>query len=172
MFRSDWSIKPNGEEFLDLVFNQWWTDEDVEADGLGEALVRAFKGEHEVSVAWGEYSDVVAATLSDGGLELEVALPFLLGDYNRDGRVNAADYMVWRVSMGDEVPDGTGADGNHNGIIDSGDYATWRSHYGAVMPVGGGAAAAPEPASLMLVLAATALSGFARRRGAGRGPGG
>ena len=34
MFRNDWSIKPNGEAYLDLVFDQWWTDED---DGGGRS---------------------------------------------------------------------------------------------------------------------------------------
>ena len=172
MFRNDWSIKPNGEAFLDLVFNQWWTDEDVDADALGEALVHAFKGEHEVEVSWGEFSDLIAATLTDGGLELEIALPFLLGDYNRDGSVDAADYVVWRKSMGNAVATaGMGADGNHNGIIDMGDYDMWRDHLGAVMPSGAGSAVAvPEPTAFILALIGFVLSGFAQRRAIDREP--
>jgi GH35 family endo-1,4-beta-xylanase len=170
MFRSDWSIKPNGEAYLDLVFNEWWTEEDVDADALGEALVRAFKGEHEVSVSWGEFSDLVAATLTDGGLELEIALPFLLGDYNRDGSVDAADYVVWRKTMGNSVGTaGMGADGNHNGIVDLGDFDMWLAHLGAVMPAGTGSAAVPEPESALLAAIAVAISGFWRRRGFARG---
>lgn len=156
MFRNDWSIKPNGQEFLDLVFDQWWTDEDVQADEDGEALVRAFKGEHEVSASWGGFSNLVDATLSGGGLDLQIALPFLLGDYNRDGSVNAADYIVLRKSMGQSVGlAGTGADGNHNGIVDPGDYDLWRANLGAVMPGSGTGATVPEPGSCFLVLAAT-----------------
>jgi GH35 family endo-1,4-beta-xylanase len=157
MFRSDWSIKPNGEEYLAIVFDEWWTDEDVDADELGEAIVRAFKGEHEVSVSWGEYSDMVAASLTDGGLQLQIALPFLLGDYNHDDRVSAADYTVWRDSVGDLVEPGTGADGNHDGIINAEDYEMWLAHYGATMPSGVGSfVSVPEPASLWLLLAGVA----------------
>jgi GH35 family endo-1,4-beta-xylanase len=170
MFRNNWSIKPNGEAYVDLVFNQWWTDEDVAADGMGEALVRAFKGEHEVTVEWGEFSDMLAATLTDGGLELQIALPVLLGDYNRDGQTDAADYVVWRKSFGQSVSvEGSGADGNHNGIIDIGDLATWKAHFGAVMPSGSGAIASPEPSSLLLFSLVLALSCCVRQRATVRG---
>jgi hypothetical protein len=170
MFRNDWSIKPNGEEYLDLVFNEWWTDEDVDADALGEALVRAFKGEHDVSASWGEFSEYVTATLTGGGLELEIALPFLLGDFNRDGSVDAADYIVWRKTLGTFVATaGMGADGNHNGIVDLGDFAMWRAHFGAVMPAGAGSTFVPEPSAALLAAIAIGLSGFPRRRAIGRG---
>jgi endo-1,4-beta-xylanase len=151
MFNNDWSIKPNGQAFLDLVFGQWWTDEDVDADALGEALIRAFKGDHDVSASFGEFSDMVLATLTDGGLQLQFTLPFLLGDYNRDGTVDAADYTEWRDTLGDEVEKGTGADGNGNGVIDEGDFLVWRQYFGNTLPQGAGAAAAvPEPASICL----------------------
>lgn len=152
MFNEDWSIKPNGQAFLDLVFGEWWTDEDVDADALGEALVRAFKGEHEVSAAFGEYSDSVLATLSDGGLQLQIALPMLLGDYNGNGIVDAADYTVWRDSLGDFVDKGAGADGNGNGEIDEEDFLIWRQYFGNTLPTPGAGStpAVPEPASALL----------------------
>lgn len=71
----------------------------------------------------------------------------LLGDYNLDGCVDAADYTVWRNSMDDVVPARSGADGNGNGVIDEGDYDMWREHFGETMPVqaaGGGASASQE----------------------------
>jgi GH35 family endo-1,4-beta-xylanase len=166
MFRNDWSIKPNGEEFLDLVFSEWWTDEDVDTDEAGEALVRAFKGDHDVTVEWGEYSDDVAATLTDGGLELEVALPFLLGDYNRDGEVDAADFVVWmKMSHTSVTVPGTFADGNHDGFVDMDDYVVLVKHLGNVMPGSGGAANVPEPAAAaFIILAAGALFNRQSRR--------
>jgi hypothetical protein len=158
MFRNDWSIKPNGEEFIDLVFNEWWTNEDMTADEAGEALVRAFKGEHDVTVEWGEYADEVAATLTDGGLELEVALPFLLGDYNRDGAVDGADFVVWVKMRNTPVSvAGMFADGNHDGFVDMDDYAVWAKHIGNVMLGGGGAASVPEPGALLLAAVASGL---------------
>ena len=52
------------------------------------------------------------------------------GDYNNDGKVNAADYTIWRKTRGQVVPRGTGADGNQNAMIDSGDYNHWRARFG------------------------------------------
>jgi hypothetical protein len=151
MFESDWTLKPNGQAFLDLVFGEWWTDENVDADALGEALVRAFKGEHEVTATFGDFTDFVMATLTDGGLQLQIALPMLLGDYNGNGAVDAADYTTWRDSLGDSVEKGTGADGNGNGVIDEGDFLVWRQYFGNTMPQGSGSGAGvPEPASIVL----------------------
>jgi hypothetical protein len=86
--------------------------------------------------------------------------PSNMGDYNDDGTVNAADYTIWRNTLGQMVAAGTGADGTGpsgvpDGSIDRLDYNFWKAHYG-LMP-GGGAAAnlpAPEPATFMLSIAA------------------
>ncbi len=56
------------------------------------------------------------------------------GDYNRDTGVDAADYTIWRDTLGNTVTAGTGADGNGNGVIDGpgagSDYETWTTNYG------------------------------------------
>jgi hypothetical protein len=80
---------------------------------------------------------------------LAVAGPRLVGDYNRDGVVNAADYTVWRDTLGSTGS--LAADGDGDGTIDSGDYAFWKMHFGE--HAGSGAAAAtPEPASGVMIL--------------------
>jgi hypothetical protein len=88
------------------------------------------------------------------------------GDYNQDGVVNAADYSVWRNSLGSIVTAGTSADGNKNGQVDNGDYTIWKSFYGRTVGASGAAsstALAPEPASLVL-LSVGAISLRSRRR--------
>ena len=87
---------------------------------------------------------------------LQVAL---LGDYNFNGTVDAADYVVWRKSLG-QSGTALAADGNPNGQIDSGDFNVWRSHFGQTVPgAGSGSAetspsqtAVPEPATLVLLM--------------------
>jgi hypothetical protein len=54
----------------------------------------------------------------------------LAGDYNEDGTVDAADYVVWRKSLNSMVPAFTGADGNGNGMVDQADYDIWRANFG------------------------------------------
>jgi hypothetical protein len=67
--------------------------------------------------------------------------PDAAGDFNGDGVVNAADYVVWRKRSGSPEQ-----------------YATWRSHFGAAGGgAGAGASAAPEPAAWHAVLVAAAL---------------
>jgi hypothetical protein len=50
--------------------------------------------------------------------------PILPGDFNQDGRVDAADYGLWRNQFG--ATSGIAADGNGNGIVDAADYVVWR----------------------------------------------
>jgi hypothetical protein len=69
----------------------------------------------------------------------------LPGDYNRDGAVDAADYVAWRKS-----PSNFGGDPNG--------YNTWRAHFGRT--AGSGAtinSAIPEPCGLVL-LSSTVLA--------------
>ncbi len=53
MFRADWSLKPAGTAFIDMVFGQWWTDTVLVTDVAGVAQVRAFKGLHQIQVDCG-----------------------------------------------------------------------------------------------------------------------
>ncbi|MEQ8850102.1 hypothetical protein [Botrimarina sp.] len=81
------------------------------------------------------------------------------GDYNDDGLVDAADYTLWRDSLGDTVTALTGADGDGDGLIDQDDYQIWRTNYGATAPAT--AVATPEPSAVAL-LAATVLAALKR----------
>jgi len=65
----------------------------------------------------------------------------LLGDYNQNGVVDAADYSLWRKTVGTSVPNYTGADGNGDGIINSDDYTVWRNNFGISAMMGPGAGA-------------------------------
>lgn len=93
-----------------------------------------------------------------------------LPDYNHDGIVDAADYTVWRDTLGSTTE--LDADGSGNGVVDAADYLVWKLYFGAVVPgpaSGAGASlsvgAVPEPASwLLLTMAAGALF-FSRNTG-------
>ena len=86
----------------------------------------------------------------------------LAGDYNGNGTVDAADYVVWRDSFGQSVTAGTGADGNADGTINELDYATWKLNFGN--SAGSGSAAIPEPATFLLLLAGLAGMVACRRQ--------
>jgi hypothetical protein len=92
----------------------------------------------------GYYDDVTIS--STGGLA---------GDFNGDGKVDAADYVVWRDGLGT--------------TFQQSDYATWKQNFGKTAGGGAslGASAVPEPVSwLMLVSGGVALCW--RRSGSAR----
>jgi hypothetical protein len=91
------------------------------------------------------------------------------GDYNGDGTVNAADYVLWRKGgpLQNEVA-------TLNSVTVE-DYTEWRARFGnTAIAVGSGLAgsslttnqAVPEPATLMLLMFAAAGSCLRRRRAA------
>jgi hypothetical protein len=52
-------------------------------------------------------------------------------DYSDNGTVDAADYVVWRNTLNQNVPANTAGDGNGDGMVNSADYNLWRSSFGA-----------------------------------------
>jgi hypothetical protein len=92
-----------------------------------------------------------------------VAAPSPTGDYNGNGQVDAADYIVWRETLTQSATAGEGADGNANGTIDQADYEFWRARFGNAVPGASGAATVPEPAALFLVLGCLPLLAGCRR---------
>jgi autotransporter-associated beta strand protein len=87
------------------------------------------------------------------------------GDYNDDGVVDTADYVVWRKAFGEL---GGAADGNGDGRVDDADYGVWSRNFGRrAQPTASGAlAGVPEPSTVVIsaLLAASICAMRARRR--------
>ena len=66
--------------------------------------------------------------------------PTDFGDYNQDGKVDAADYVVFRHTLG-QTGFGLAADGNGNNQIDTGDYDVCAAHFGRT----GGSGSSRQP---------------------------
>ncbi|HLL89963.1 MAG TPA: endo-1,4-beta-xylanase [Tepidisphaeraceae bacterium] len=63
LWRADWSIKPNGQAYLDLVYRDWWTTETVITDPSGKASLRGFGGDYEVTIDRGGTTQTGRATV-------------------------------------------------------------------------------------------------------------
>jgi len=63
----------------------------------------------------------------------EDAPPPLPGDYNNDGSVTGADYVIWANTFGNSGLPGQDmrADGNGDGLISGADYVIWANNFGA-----------------------------------------
>ncbi len=77
-----------------------------------------------------------------------VDAPTLLGDYDRSGTVDQADYTLWKSSYGQSVSSGSGADGNSDGVVNLADYTIWRNNLGATLPATFVAAEQPVQSAL------------------------
>lgn len=72
------------------------------------------------------------------------------GDYNDDGAVDAADYVVWRKLLDTTVP--LANETVTPGLIGSEDYDVWVAEFGRVFSGTGGASEVPEPGSCILAI--------------------
>jgi hypothetical protein len=99
---------------------------------------------------------------------IAVAQPW--ADFDRDGRTTAADYVVWRDTLGSKVD--LTADADRSGAVDMSDYAMWKEGYLDSLAIDEALAmagapvtsAVPEPASSLLALIASSAAGWRRRR--------
>jgi hypothetical protein len=81
-----------------------------------------------------------------------LVLTTLSGDYNADGEVSAADYVVWRKNLGSgtALPNGDDTPG-----VGMDDLARWRSRFGQSASGSGASfdgASVPEPTSILMLL--------------------
>jgi hypothetical protein len=96
------------------------------------------------------FDRVLGSQIDIGAVEMPAPVgPALPGDYNLDGGVDAADYVMWRKMFGLTVPQYEGADGNGDTMIDDGDHAVWTEHFGEPSPGSGGEAAADSQSAAL-----------------------
>ena len=109
-------------------------------------------------------SEPIDAGISIDPLRFEI-VPAVLqsGDFNQDGAVDAADYVVWRKSLGQSGP-GLSADGNDNNFIDPGDYEVWRATSGT-QPAGAMRYPPPSRCRLCPSQLASCFADWSSRRG-------
>jgi hypothetical protein len=85
------------------------------------------------------FTRIIGNTIDIGAFELQT--PELAGDYNRNGTVDAADYVLWRKTLdASGVTPFSGADGDGNGSVQPADFNIWRSNFGQSL-LGGGTGA-------------------------------
>jgi endo-1,4-beta-xylanase len=137
LYRTNWSEKPSLTAYRDLVFDEWWTNTTGQSDDSGKYLVRGFKGDYDITVRYNGRDYVVPIAINDDkSISVSIGLP---GDFNADGNVDGADYVVWRKNPGS--------------IYMPADYNIWRAHFGQSTMISAGAlAVVPEPSSAALLL--------------------
>ncbi|MEA3208767.1 MAG: endo,4-beta-xylanase [Chthoniobacter sp.] len=71
-YRADWSLRPAGQVWLDLVQKRWRTDAEGVTDARGEWKVRGFQGDYEITARADTGTATAKANLRKNGAELKV----------------------------------------------------------------------------------------------------
>jgi endo-1,4-beta-xylanase len=75
LYRQDWSIKPNGQVFKDLIFKTWWTNVSGQSDSGGAYSSRGFLGDYDVTVTANGKTVTQKLKLQKDSPELVIKLP-------------------------------------------------------------------------------------------------
>jgi endo-1,4-beta-xylanase len=75
MYRKDWSIKPNGQIFKDLVFKKWWTNATGTSDATGNFETRGFYGDYKITATLGSRSVTKTVKLEPNSAGFDLILP-------------------------------------------------------------------------------------------------
>lgn len=75
LYRKDWSIKPAGQVWQELVFDTWWTEDAGQTDADGYFATRGFLGDYEIKIKHDGRQQVLKRRLTRDGLEMQVPNP-------------------------------------------------------------------------------------------------
>ncbi len=143
-------LRDSGGELIDSVnyddANPWPT---IGGSGGPSIYLKHVSLDNNEGSNWARSTEGVRNAISPTGPTYSTAdvgtpgwLP-LAGDYNSNGVVDAADFSVWRDTLGsttDLRADGSGSvAGVPDGVVDQFDYLHWQANFGAVLSLGSGA---------------------------------
>ncbi|MGI9455220.1 MAG: dockerin type I domain-containing protein [Aeoliella sp.] len=153
----------------------------LEIGSPSDGLIAELNSDGSTELTSGEFLSL--GTVWDSAGTRDLQLQFSLegegtGDYNGDENVNAADFVVWRNTLGSTTD--LRADGDGNGTVEADDYLFWKARYGlpigtgiitgivefGTLPTGSGsinASAVPEPATYLIFSLALLFAGSVRR---------
>jgi hypothetical protein len=90
LFNADWTIRPHGEAWKDLVFNQWWTKKaDKIADTSGKVSFEGFLGTYKYTIKSG-------GRISAGTFEMN--------NSNQSGTPNSVELKIENYTAGAVIP--------------------------------------------------------------------
>lgn len=74
LFYKDWTLKPAGKAWVDLVQNQWWTKEQGRVDDKGNYSTKGFLGFYKITVKAGDLSKTFDVFLDSTGIDSDLKL--------------------------------------------------------------------------------------------------
>jgi hypothetical protein len=72
LWNRDWSLRPHGQVWVDLVTKEWWTNTGGRTDARGGFATRGFCGDYEVTVEFEGKTASRRLTLTNQGAETRI----------------------------------------------------------------------------------------------------
>ena len=135
LYNSDFSIKPNGQVYEDLVFGEWWTDLQGTTRN-GELTTDAFRGDYEVVVQYDGQTYNATVTVDDSG-NSNVTIDLPVSELNYDPILSSDSASVAGVVAGVVTNSGTWHEPDQqavslsasHGVVSLNDDGTWDWSY-------------------------------------------
>ncbi|MEM8782327.1 MAG: endo-1,4-beta-xylanase [Planctomycetota bacterium] len=161
LFDADWTIRPAGQAYLDLVFDAWWSDLTLTTEADGKIDARVFRGEHRVEVTVDGQTRIYEVVVDESGLTLaDVFVSTLAGDFNGNGQVEQGDLNLvlnnWGQTLDDPEASGWLND-IPGGAIDQAELNRVLNNWGSILHPNLNGIAVPEPLGVALVVVVTAV---------------
>lgn len=74
LFAKDWSLRPIGQAWQEMVFHRWWTDETLLTHANGCCTTRGFLGDYLITVEANGSSKTVPLSLQQPGTDITITL--------------------------------------------------------------------------------------------------
>lgn len=149
-----------GGQFLGQAATQSWYDFTPFVSGVATFGTELAEPNFEQPQAVGLYFEVDKSADSQAGFSMGFFRAVVTGgnqpgDFNGDGRVDLADYTVWRDNFGADESVLPADTTNGSGVVDAGDYEVWKLNFGE--PAAGAevlaAVSVPEPSTAAVLVA-------------------
>ncbi len=74
LFDENWNLRPHGEEYVNWVLGEWWSNESGVTDADGRVTLRGHKGTYRLSLVSGDEQHSVTVNLAGPSIEVTVPL--------------------------------------------------------------------------------------------------
>jgi GH35 family endo-1,4-beta-xylanase len=74
LFSADWTMRPHGKAWMDLVHKEWMSDAKAHTNAMGSAVTRGFLGDYQITVKQGERTKTATAHLDRDGTTVTITL--------------------------------------------------------------------------------------------------
>jgi GH35 family endo-1,4-beta-xylanase len=74
LYKGDWTLKPGGQAYRDLVLRDWKTNLTLPTDAQGRLVTRGFLGDYEIKASSGGHAETVKQALGSRGASITIKL--------------------------------------------------------------------------------------------------